>query len=103
MKIHKFVKDDSQDNGDVDANDKQDAQDLKTLKAIKLNAITDADSSSDPVADALAKIQAQLPSGVKAAWKNPAPSTITAVAADYDVVLTKGTQSVETKVSIKTA
>ena len=99
----KFVKDDSQDNGDVDANDKQDAQDLKALKAIKLNAITDADSSSDPVADALAKIQAQLPSGVKAAWKNPAPSTITAVAADYDVVLTKGTQSVETKVSIKTA
>ena len=99
----KFVKDDSQDNGDVDANDKQDAQDLKTLKAIKLNAITDADSSSDPVADALAKIQAQLPSGVKAAWKNPTPSTITAVAADYDVVLTKGTQSVETKVSIKTA
>ena len=99
----KFVKDDSQDNGDVDANDKQDAQDLKALKAIKLNAITDVDSSSDPVADALAKIQAQLPSGVNAAWKNPAPGTITAVAADYDVVLTKGTQSVETKVSIKTA
>ena len=99
----KFVKDDSQDNGDVDANDKQDAQDLKALKAIKLNAITDADSSSDSVADALAKIQAQLPSGVKAAWKSPAPGTITAVAADYDVVLTKGTQSVETKVSIKTA
>ena len=101
-----FVDDDSQDNGDVDTNDKQAAQDikdLKALKAIKLNAITDADSSSDPVADALAKIQAQLPSGVKAAWKNPAPSTITAVAADYDVVLTKGTQSVETKVSIKTA
>ena len=98
-----FVDDDSQDNGDVDANDKQDAQDLKALKAIKLNAITDADSSSDPVADALAKIQAQLPSGVKAAWKSPAPGTITSVAADYYVVLTKGTQSVETKVSIKTA
>ena len=101
-----FVDDDSQDNGDVDANDKQaaqDAQDLKALKAIKLNAIADADGSSDPVADALAKIQAQLPSGVKAAWKNPAPGTITSVAADYDVVLTKGTQSVETKVSIKTA
>ena len=102
----RFVDDDSQDNGDVDANDKQaaqDAQDLKALKAIKLNAIADADGSSDPVADALAKIQAQLPSGVKAAWKNPAPGTITSVAADYDVVLTKGTQSVETKVSIKTA
>ena len=101
-----FVDDDSQDNGDVDTNDKQAAQDikdLKALKAIKLNAITDVDSSSDPVADALAKIQAQLPSGVNAAWKNPAPGTITAVAADYDVVLTKGTQSVETKVSIKTA
>lgn len=100
-----FVDDDSQDNGNVDADDKQaaqDAQDLKALKAIKLNAITDADSSSDPVADALAKIQAQLPSGVKAAWKSPAPGTITSVAADYDVVLTKGTQSVETKVSIKT-
>ena len=73
------------------------------VKAIKLNAITNVDSSSDPVADALAKIQAQLPSGVNAAWKNPAPGTITAIAADYDVVLTKGTQSVETKVSIKTA
>lgn len=97
-----FVDDDSMDNGDVDAADKQavqDAKDLKALKAIKINAIADADSSSDPVADALAKIQAQLPSDVTASWK-VTPSTITTSAADYDVVLEKGTQKVETKVSI---
>lgn len=95
------VEDDSQDNGEVDNSDK-DAKDLKALKAIKLTAITDADSSVDPIADALAKIQAQLPSGVTASWKLT-PSAITSVAADYDVVLKKGKVELETKVSIATA